>query len=63
MGIAYPMLITYTNGWYGYLPPAHTFVEGGYEVGWAQTFGLNPQGQAMMLQTMLARLRVWDGAN
>ena len=40
MGYLYPMLLTYANGSYAYLPPENAFSEGGYEVGWARRFGL-----------------------
>jgi hypothetical protein len=41
MGYLYPMLLTYANGSYAYLPPENAFSEGGYEVGWARRFGLS----------------------
>lgn len=58
-GFRCPMLVTYANGWYGYLPPAHAFPEGGYEVGWAQTFALRQDGQALLLEVVLAAVEAW----
>lgn len=41
LGYGYPMLVTYANGYYAYLPPENAFSEGGYEVNWARRFGLS----------------------
>ncbi len=55
-GVRHPMLITYAQGWYGYMPPALAFPEGGYEVGWALTFGLRPDAQDLTREAVLARV-------
>jgi hypothetical protein len=55
-GYRYPMLVTYANGWYGYMPPALAFAEGGYEVGWARTFSLREDGQDVVRQAIVERL-------
>jgi neutral ceramidase len=41
MGYPCPMLISYANGTYGYLPPAGAFDEGGYEVSWPRQYGIS----------------------
>lgn len=41
MGIKHPVLVSYANGWYSYLTPENAYVEGGYEVGVAQSMGLS----------------------
>jgi hypothetical protein len=61
-GFRCPVLVTYANGWYGYLPPAHAFPEGGYEVGWAQTFALRQDGQALLTEAVLAAAEGWRSA-
>ncbi|MFQ3647708.1 MAG: neutral/alkaline non-lysosomal ceramidase N-terminal domain-containing protein [Anaerolineae bacterium] len=55
-GVRCPMLVTYAQGWYGYMPPAIAFSEGGYEVGWALTFGLRPDAQDLTREAVLARV-------
>jgi neutral ceramidase len=55
-GIACPLLVTYAQGWYGYMPPAAAFDEGGYEVGWALTFGLRRDAQDLVRAAVLAHL-------
>lgn len=39
VGIRYPFVVSYANGWRAYLPPARAFPEGGYEVVWALEMG------------------------
>jgi neutral ceramidase len=41
LGYPCPMLISYANGTYGYLPPAGAFDEGGYEVSWPRQYGIS----------------------
>ena len=41
MGYAFPMLVSYANGSFAYLPPANAFLEGGYEVDWALRLGIS----------------------
>jgi len=48
MGFGVPMAASYANGSFGYLPPAHAFPEGGYEVGWARRVGLREDMQELM---------------
>lgn len=38
---AHPMLISYANGSYAYMPPASAFPEGGYEVSWPLGLGIS----------------------
>jgi neutral ceramidase len=52
MGFGLPMASSYANGFFGYLPPAHAFPEGGYEVGWAQRLGLRENMQDLMWQAL-----------
>jgi len=48
MGFGVPMAASYANGFFAYLPPAHAFPEGGYEIGWAQRLGLREDMQELM---------------
>ena len=41
MGYRYPLLISYANGSYAYLPPEDAFSEGGYEVSWPLGLGIS----------------------
>lgn len=41
LGYSFPILISYANGSYAYLPPSNAFEEGGYEVVWARRYGLS----------------------
>lgn len=41
MGYAYPMLVSYMNGWFAYLVPGNAHAEGGYEVASARSMGLS----------------------
>ncbi len=41
LGIAHPFVTGYANGWRAYLPPPSAYVDGGYEVDWAQAAGLS----------------------
>jgi neutral/alkaline ceramidase-like enzyme len=41
LGHALPMLISYANDCYAYIPPANAFPEGGYEVNWALSLGIS----------------------
>jgi hypothetical protein len=42
------MASSYMNGFFGYLPPGHAFLEGGYEVGWAENLALREDMQSVM---------------
>ncbi len=53
MGYTYPLMISYANGSYAYLPPANAFLEGGYEVGWALKLGLSRHLQERITAAML----------
>lgn len=57
MGITYPMLISYANGWLSYLTPANAYVEGGYEVGVSQSVGLSRFIQDRILEAILPHLQ------
>ncbi len=60
MGYPCPMLISYANGTYGYLPPASAFDEGGYEVTWPRQYGISRYLQNRIWQSVepvLARYR------
>jgi hypothetical protein len=37
----HPMLVSYANGTYAYLPPEDAFPEGGYEVNWPRGLGIS----------------------
>lgn len=51
MGYKHPLLITYANGNYAYLPPAYVWDEGGYEMKtWVSFFGISRHVQE----------RIWD---
>ncbi len=52
MGYAHPMMISYANGSYAYLPPANAFLEGGYEVSWPRKLGLSRHLQARIAAAM-----------
>ncbi len=41
MGYGFPMLLSYANGSYAYIPPASAFPEGGYEVQWPLGLGIS----------------------
>lgn len=41
LGYGFPMLVSYANGSYAYLPPEEAFPEGGYEVNWPLSFGIS----------------------
>lgn len=41
LGYGFPMLVSYANGSYAYLPPEAAFPEGGYEVNWPLGFGIS----------------------
>ena len=41
LGYRFPILVSYANGSYAYLPPSNAFEEGGYEVAWARRYGLS----------------------
>ncbi|HXF64437.1 MAG TPA: neutral/alkaline non-lysosomal ceramidase N-terminal domain-containing protein [Caldilineaceae bacterium] len=45
MGYRAPMLVSYANGWFLYLPEASAFVEGGYEPNWAATLNISRRFQ------------------
>jgi hypothetical protein len=50
MGYKAPMLVSYANGWFFYLPEPAAFIEGGYEPTWATTINISKQFQG----------KVWD---
>jgi hypothetical protein len=52
MGYKAPMLVSYANGWYFYLPEATAFPEGGYEPQWAATINISKQYQAHVWQAV-----------
>lgn len=52
MGFGVPMAASYANGYFGYMPPANAFPEGGYEVGWARRVGLSENMQELMWQAL-----------
>jgi neutral ceramidase len=52
MGYAYPMMISYANGTYAYLPPANAFLEGGYEVSWPLKLGVSRHLQERITAAM-----------
>jgi neutral ceramidase len=52
MGFHAPMAASYSNGFFGYLPPTHAFPQGGYEVGWARRLGLREDMQDRMWRAM-----------
>lgn len=53
MGYHFPLLVTYANGSYAYLPPSNAFDEGGYEVQWARRFGLSRHLQDRITEAIL----------
>lgn len=58
MGYAYPLLISYANGSYAYLPPEDAFMEGGYEVSWPLGLGISRYTQnriAAAIEPLLQR--------
>ncbi len=57
MGFGVPMAASYANGFFGYLPPAHAFPEGGYEVGWARRLGLREDMQERMWEAIEGIIR------
>jgi len=52
MGFRVPMASGYANGFFAYLPPAHAFPQGGYEVSWAQRLGLREDMQERMWEAV-----------
>jgi hypothetical protein len=48
MGYKAPMLVSYANGWFFYLPEATAFLDGGYEPNWAATINISKQYQAQV---------------
>jgi len=57
MGYAFPVLVSYANGSYAYLPPANAFSEGGYEVQWARKYGLSRHLQNRIAEAILPILQ------
>jgi hypothetical protein len=51
-GIAFPLLLTNANGWYGYLVPENAYAEGGYEVQMAEGMGLSRRVQDRIWQAI-----------
>jgi hypothetical protein len=52
MGYVYPMMISYANGAFAYLPPANAFPEGGYEVDWPLRLGISRHLQDRIAEAM-----------
>jgi hypothetical protein len=48
MGYKAPMLVSYANGWFFFLPEPTAFLEGGYEPNWATTINISKQYQAQV---------------
>lgn len=59
MGIKYPLLVTYANGWLGYLTPANAYAEGGYEVGVSQRVGVSQFVQDRIMAAILPQLQTY----
>lgn len=57
MGYGFPILVSYANGSYAYMPPANAFDEGGYEVVWARRYGLSRHLQDRVATAILPILR------
>ena len=55
-GVAHPFLLSQANGRRAYLPPQHAFLDGGYEVEWAQTNGFSETLQAEIRARVVAAL-------
>jgi hypothetical protein len=53
MGYAYPIMISYGNGAFAYLPPANAFLEGGYEISWPLKLGISRYVQDRIMAAML----------
>ena len=51
---AYTFYFGYTNGWFGYLPTAEAFAEGGYE---PRTSPFTPQAEADLLKGVIALIQ------
>jgi len=62
MGFGVPMAASYANGFVAYLPPAHAFPQGGYEVGWARRLGLREDMQERMWRALERVVRDHSGA-
>jgi neutral ceramidase len=56
-GFQVPMAAGYANGMFAYLPPAHAFPQGGYEVNWARSVGLCEDMQERMWEAMKSIVR------
>ena len=52
MGFGVPMMSSYANGFFVYLPPSEAFAEGGYEVEWARRLGLREDLQMAMWEAI-----------
>jgi len=52
MGFGVPMMSSYANGFFVYLPPSEAFIEGGYEVEWARRLGLREDLQTTMWEAI-----------
>jgi hypothetical protein len=61
MGIAYPMLVSYANGWLSYLTPENAYAEGGYEVNVARSMGLSRRVQDRIMAAIMPHLRAHAG--
>jgi hypothetical protein len=61
MGIAYPLLISYANGWLSYLAPENAYAEGGYEVAVARSMGLSRRVQDRIMTAIMPYLQAHAG--
>jgi hypothetical protein len=61
MGIAYPMLVSYANGWLSYLTPENAYAEGGYEVNVARSMGLSRRVQDRIMAAIMPHLQAYAG--
>jgi len=52
LGYRVPMLASYANGWWLYLPEPEAFAEGGYEPGWAVNLNISRQFQPRAWQAI-----------
>ncbi len=57
MGYQSPMLVSYANGWFLYLPEPSAFPEGGYEPNWAATLNISKQFQPLAWKAIEPVLR------
>ncbi|HIQ05863.1 MAG TPA: hypothetical protein EYH31_09260 [Anaerolineae bacterium] len=62
-GVRLPLIVGYANGWQVYLPPPEGFVEGGYEVRWAEALGLSSQLQTRIEEAVMSEIVEHPRAN